>query len=151
MHWSLCYRCTHINPINRYFFAYAWMRMNGQYLLQGREGALLLLLQGLDLLQQTASLQTQPSDLLKHLLILRLTETATKKNAYEGQTATITSWKSRFAVLTWAGCCVSGGWGEGDWDGGSGDWAGGTGFRGLGEGGKPWIFVNRKQNKVNLC
>lgn len=65
--------------------------MSGQYLLQGREGALLLLLQGLDLLQQTASLQTQPSDLLKHLLILRLTETATKKNAYEGQTATITS------------------------------------------------------------
>lgn len=65
--------------------------MSGQYLLQGREGALLLLLQGLDLLQQTASLQTQPSDLLKHLLILRLTKTATKKNAYEGQTATITS------------------------------------------------------------
>ena len=53
--------------------------MSGQYLLQGREGALLLLLQGLDLLQQTASLQTQPSDLLKHLLILCLTKTAAKK------------------------------------------------------------------------
>lgn len=51
------------------------------YLLQGRESALLLLLQSFDLLEQTASLQTQPSNLFKHLklLILWLTQTTTKK------------------------------------------------------------------------
>lgn len=43
-----------------------------QYLLQRREGALLLLLQSFDLLEQTASLQTQTPDLLKHLFILCL-------------------------------------------------------------------------------
>lgn len=66
---------------------------------------------------------------------------------YEGQTATITKQKSSFRVLTWADCCVSGGWGEGEEDWGSGDWAGGAELRGCGEGGKPWIFVMGKQNK----
>lgn len=48
-----------------------------QYLLHGREGALLLLLQNFNLLKQTASFQTQPSDFLKHLFILRLKQTKT--------------------------------------------------------------------------
>lgn len=43
-----------------------------QYLLQRREGALLLLLQSFDLLEQTASLQTQTPDLFEHLFVLCL-------------------------------------------------------------------------------
>lgn len=49
-----------------------------QYLLQGREGTLLLLLQGFDLLEQTASLQTQPPNLLKHLLVFSLKQNKQK-------------------------------------------------------------------------
>ena len=54
-----------------------FFKVSLQYLFQGRDGALLLLLQGLDLLKQAASLQTEPSDLLKHLLVFGLTQTTT--------------------------------------------------------------------------
>lgn len=48
-----------------------------QYLLHGREGTLLLLLQNFNLLEQTASFQTQPSNFLKHFFILCLKQTKT--------------------------------------------------------------------------
>lgn len=54
-----------------------------QYLLQGREGTLLLLLQGFDLLEQTASLQTQPPNLLKHLLVFSLKQNKQKTTRHK--------------------------------------------------------------------
>lgn len=50
-----------------------------QYLLHGRESALLLLLQNLNLLEQTASFQTQPSNFLKYLFILCLKQSKQTK------------------------------------------------------------------------
>lgn len=49
-----------------------------QYLLEGREGALLLLLQTFDLLEETASFQTQPPNFLEDLFILCLKQKNTK-------------------------------------------------------------------------
>lgn len=51
-----------------------------QYLLQGRHGALLLLFQSFDFLEQTASLQTESADLLEHLLIFYLTPSKSYQN-----------------------------------------------------------------------
>lgn len=50
-----------------------------QYLFEGREGALLLLLQTFDLLEETASFQTQPPNFLEDLFILCLKQKNTKK------------------------------------------------------------------------
>lgn len=75
-----------INLMNCYVLIYKYeilcreVHKNGcQYLFQGREGTLLLLLQTFDLLKQTASLQTQSTNLLEHLLILHLMQTTTTR------------------------------------------------------------------------